>query len=92
MGKTIGAAEAKTHLLRLLKEVEQTRESVTITNRGKALARIVPMEPAEQPPIFGCLKGSVKILGDIVEPMDPDWEAEWDANNPPELYRSKTKR
>lgn len=87
MSKSIGAAEAKTHLLRLLKEVERTREPVTITNRGKPLAQIVPMNDPEQPSIFGFLKGCITIHGDLDEPIDPDWEKEWDENNPPELYR-----
>ena len=87
MGKTVGAAEAKAHLLRLLEEVDRTREAVTITKRGKPLARLVPVDQAEQPPIFGFLKGSVTVHGDLDEPINPDWEAEWEANNPPELYR-----
>ncbi|HEX8533649.1 MAG TPA: type II toxin-antitoxin system prevent-host-death family antitoxin [Allosphingosinicella sp.] len=87
MSRMVGAAEAKTHLLRLLEEVERTREPVTITKRGKPLAQLVPMKQAEQPSIFGFLKGSVIIHGDIEEPIDPNWEAEWEANNPPELYR-----
>ncbi len=87
MSRMVGAAEAKTHLLRLLEEVERTREPVTITKRGKPLAQLVPMKQTEQPSIFGFLKGSVIIHGDIEEPIDPDWEAEWEANNPPELYR-----
>ena len=87
IGKSVGAAEAKTHLLRLLDEVERTREPVTITKRGRVVGVLHP--PASNPgkPTFGCMKGSIKILGDIVGPMDPDWEAEWEANNPPELYR-----
>ncbi len=87
MGKVIGAAEAKAHLLRLLEEVDRTREAVTITKRGKPLAQLVPVERAEQPSIFGFLKGCATVYGDLDEPIDPDWEAEWDANNPPELYR-----
>ena len=87
MGKMVGAAEAKAHLLRLLEEVERTRESVTITKRGRPLAQLVPMKQAEQPSIIGCMKGTVTIHGDLDEPIDANWESEWEANNPPELYR-----
>jgi prevent-host-death family protein len=87
MAKTIGAAEAKTQLLRLLEEVERTREPVTITKRGKPLAQLVPMKASEPSSFIGFLRGTVTVQGDIVEPIDPDWEAEWEANNPPELYR-----
>jgi prevent-host-death family protein len=44
--KSVGSYEAKTHLPRLLSQVEKG-ESITITKRGKPIARIVP---AEEPP------------------------------------------
>ncbi len=39
--KTVGSYEAKTHLSRLLEEVENGEE-VVITRHGKAIARLVP--------------------------------------------------
>ncbi len=45
--KSVGSYEAKTHLPRLLGEVEKG-EIITITKRGKPIARIVP---AEEPPV-----------------------------------------
>ncbi len=45
--KSVGSYEAKTHLPRLLSEVEKG-ETITITRRGKPIARIVP---AEEPPV-----------------------------------------
>jgi prevent-host-death family protein len=93
MGKMVGAAEFKTHALRLLKEVQQGL-TVTVTNRGLPIARLVPIEeePKADRAFVGCMKGTVIIKGDIVGPTNPDWEAEWDANNPPELYRSELDR
>ena len=90
MGKMIGAAEFKAHCLRILTEIERTGEPVTITKRGKPVAEVKAVEKleAEAVPLFGCMKGQIQILGDIVEsPFDPDWEQQWEANNPPELYR-----
>ena len=43
--REIGAFEAKTHLSELLAEVE-AGASVTITRRGKPVARLVPVTPA----------------------------------------------
>jgi prevent-host-death family protein len=40
--KTVGTFEAKTHLSTLLEQVEGGEE-ITITKRGKAVARLVPM-------------------------------------------------
>ncbi len=89
MGKMIGAAEFKAHCLRILDEVERSGEPVTITKRGRPIAEVKPIERKEPKSIIGCMKGSVTWLGDDPEasPFDPDWEKEWDANNPPELYR-----
>lgn len=90
MGKMIGAAEFKAHCLRILTEIERTGEPVTITKRGKPVAEVKAVEKlaAEAVPLFGFMKESVQILDDIVEsPLDPDWEQQWEANNPPELYR-----
>lgn len=90
MGKMIGAAEFKAHCLRILDEVQRTGEPVTITKRGKPVAEVKAVEKpgAERVPLFGFMKGSIQIRGDIVEsPLEPDWEEQWEANNPPELYR-----
>jgi len=40
--KTVGSYEAKTHLPKLLEEVERGSE-ITITRHGKAIARLVPV-------------------------------------------------
>lgn len=40
-GKTVGSYEAKTHLPRVLQEIEQGSE-ITITRQGKAIARLIP--------------------------------------------------
>jgi prevent-host-death family protein len=42
--KCVGAFEAKTHLSRLLEEVE-AGEQVLITRHGRAVARLLPVEP-----------------------------------------------
>lgn len=44
---TIGAFEAKTHLSQLLERVSKG-ESLTITRHGKPVARLVPVEQANQ--------------------------------------------
>ncbi len=41
---TVGSYEAKTHLLRLLSQVEQG-ETITITKRGKPIAVLSPAHP-----------------------------------------------
>lgn len=46
---TIGSYEAKTHLARLLDEVERGR-TVTITRHGREVARLVPASPRTAEP------------------------------------------
>ena len=93
MGKTIGAAEFKAHCLRILDEVQRSGESVTITKRGKPVAEVKPVaQPSRAKTLFGALKGSVTFAPDFdpgESALDPDWEEQWEANNPPELYSKR---
>lgn len=71
---TIPAGEFKAKCLKLLDEVAEKRQTLVITKRGKPVAEVVPM-PAKQRNIVGSMKGSVKILGDIISPIDVEWDA-----------------
>lgn len=71
----VPAGEFKAKCLQLMDEVARTRESITITKRGKPVARLVP-PPTEQlasKPLFGFMAGTVSLEGDIVAPPDPKW-------------------
>ena len=73
--KTIAAGTFKAKCLRLMDEVQSTRQPLLITKKGRPVAKLVP---ANEPPddIFGCMRGKVEIVGDIVSPVVPieDWE------------------
>ncbi len=74
--KTMAAGYFKARCLKIMNEVRSTREPVTITKNGQAVAKLVPADgPSED--IFGCLKGEIEIVGDILSPLVPpeDWEA-----------------
>lgn len=73
METTIGAGDFKAKCLQLLDEVAARREPLVITKRGKPVARLVPMPPDAQ--LFGALAGSVLNEGDIVAPVDAEWDA-----------------
>lgn len=53
MDSTVTTTEAKNQWNRILAEVERTGASVTITNRGRPVAKLVPLQPA--PRTFGQL-------------------------------------
>ncbi len=65
--------EAKTHLSRLLAEVE-AGGSVIITRRGKPVAKLEAVAPRKRP-VFGSMKGLVSIDERFFEPL-PDAELE----------------
>jgi prevent-host-death family protein len=74
--KTVAAGYFKARCLKIMDEVRSTRVPVTITKKGKAVAKLVP--PDGQPDdIFGCMKGEIEIVGDVMESLVPpeDWEA-----------------
>ena len=69
----IPAGEFKAKCLNLMDEVFKTHHSITITKRGKPIARLVPVEEGPKG-IFGCMKGTVSIKGDIISSVDETWD------------------
>ena len=75
--RTIKASEFKAHCLRLMEEVAQSGEEIVITKRGRPVSRLVPCR--DQPDeICGADRDIIRIYGDIVAPLDVEWEAEVD--------------
>jgi prevent-host-death family protein len=74
MNESIGAGEFKAKCLKILDEVQRQRKQVTILKRGKPVAKLIPV--TERSASFvGSMKGSMEILGDILAPIDVEWEA-----------------
>jgi prevent-host-death family protein len=73
MPATIAAGEFKSKCLKLLDQVAEKRETLVITKHGKPVAQLVPI-PGEVE-LFGALRGSGRIIGDIVSPLENEWEA-----------------
>ena len=70
--KSLKATDFKAGCLALLDEVARTGEAVTITKRGKPVAQLVPVRPANLRYPQDGLRGTVRVLGDIVSPpLDP---------------------
>ncbi len=81
----INAAEFKAKCLKVLGEVAATHEPLVITKRGKPVAKLVPIEDETEESMFGYLRGTVTILGDIIEVPHEPWAAETGEED--ELYR-----
>ena len=75
--RTMKASEFKAKCLQLMDEVADGGGEVVITKNGKPVFRLVPYR--ERPKsFFGADRGRMKIVGDIVSPIDVEWEAEAD--------------
>lgn len=76
MSRIVNIHEAKTHLSRLLLEVEAGRE-VTIARSGKPIARLVPAGPRPKREL-GLERGQIWIAPDFDAPMPDEWLEEWE--------------
>lgn len=76
--RVVAAGAFKARCLRLMDQVGRDRVSIVITKRGRPVAKLTPVDD-RAPPLFGCLAGTVTIIGDIVAPIDVAWEAAPDA-------------
>ena len=63
----INAAEFKAKCLKLIDEVAATRKPLIITKRGRPVASVVPIVNAAPQKMFGYMKGTGEIVGDIVK-------------------------
>jgi prevent-host-death family protein len=78
MSTTVNIAEFKDRVSELLALVEEGGE-VIVCRRNVPLARIEPIRKATKKPkrsVIGCMKGTVRIHGNLTEPCiaEEDWE------------------
>jgi prevent-host-death family protein len=74
--QTVSATEFKAKCLHIMDDVRTFKDEITITKRGKPIAKLVPIKLAKKKTGFGCMKGTGIILGDIISPIDVKWNAE----------------
>ena len=72
----IPAGEFKAKCLSLMDQVKEHKIPIIITKRGIPIAKLTPIEEKPTPKLFGYLKNSVNIKGDIVAPIEIKWEAD----------------
>ncbi len=82
--KTMKASEFKAKCLKLMDEISEKGGEIVITKNGTPVSRLVPYR--EKPKsLFGIDRDKIKVLGDIIEPLNLAWEAEsgksWDDDN-----------
>lgn len=64
---SVNAAEFKSKCLKLIDEVATTHEPLVITKRGKPMAKLVPIEEETPTRLFGYMKHTGQIQGDIMD-------------------------
>ena len=75
--RTMKASEFKAKCLRLMDEVNENGGEIVITKNGKPVAKLTAFR--ERPnTLFGTGLSRMKILGDIISPIDVEWEAQSD--------------
>jgi prevent-host-death family protein len=74
MTRHIKASEFRAKCLTLMDEVARTGDAVVITKNGKPVAELVPHRP-RKPSARGILKDVLFITGDIISPIDVEWDA-----------------
>ena len=69
MTEYIQAGNFKAKCLKLIDKVHRTKRKIIITKRNKPIAQLVPIEE-KSGSLFGKMKGTIHIVGDIVAPID----------------------
>ena len=74
----IAAGKFKAQCLKIMDDVHNHHREVVITKYGKPVAKLVGITAKTKESLFGLLKNSVIIKGDIISSL----EESWDAQNP----------
>jgi prevent-host-death family protein len=75
MTKIMKASEFKAKCLAVMDEVAESGQGVVVTKNGKPLVELVPHKPKSKRSLLGILKGDLVIKGDIISPIDVEWDA-----------------
>jgi prevent-host-death family protein len=72
---TVKASEFKAKCLALMDQVASTGEAILVTKNGKPVAELHPHSGTRISSPSGIHKGLVEVKGDIISPLDVEWEA-----------------
>ncbi|WP_367363844.1 type II toxin-antitoxin system Phd/YefM family antitoxin [Candidatus Tisiphia endosymbiont of Nedyus quadrimaculatus] len=75
MSTKIAISQFKSHCLEIIAKLQVNGQSVIITKREKAIAKVLPID-TKKVSLFGMLKNKAEIKADILEPIDEKWNVE----------------
>lgn len=67
--KQIPVSQLKANCSAVIEQVRRTKRSIQITRGGKVIAEIRPIASEKSRSWLGRMKGTAKIIGDIVSPV-----------------------
>jgi prevent-host-death family protein len=70
---TVNIHDAKTHLSRLIAQIEEDGQSIVICRRGRPVAVIGPVPPGPRTETDAVLS-RIRVHGDLTEPTADEWE------------------
>jgi len=73
--KAVTTAEFQAQCSQLIKEVFATGSSVIIVDNGQPVAQLGPVGDQARA-LVGAHKGKIHVIGNILEPIGEEWEAE----------------
>ena len=66
----VSISQFKAKCLAILERVRKTKKAIRITRHGKPVADVVPaVATVSRAALFGSMRNSLKILGDIASPV-----------------------
>ena len=75
MSTKIAISQFKSHCLEIIEKLQTNGQSIIITKRDKAVAKVLPIDN-KKVSLFGILKNKAEIKANILEPIDETWNAE----------------
>ncbi|MCY4088747.1 MAG: type II toxin-antitoxin system prevent-host-death family antitoxin [Candidatus Saccharibacteria bacterium] len=75
--QTIKASEFKAKCLKLMDDVADSGQELIITKNQKPVAKLTPYIKKTNS-LLGIAKNQGKITGDIISPLDIDWDSQTD--------------
>jgi hypothetical protein len=86
MGKMMPAAEFDANAIEFIEEIANNGGRLTITRPDQPELTVTVQARAFKPLVLGALKDVTTIRGNIVGPLEPDWDVVWDAKWDAEEY------
>ena len=75
MSTKIAISQFKSHCLEIIEKLQTNGQSIIITKRDKAVAKVLPID-SKKVSLFGMLKNKAEIKANILDPIDEKWDAE----------------